>query len=110
MERDAKKAKHFHELATIGGDENARYYLGHFEEEAGNMVRALKHHMVAVGRGCSYSLKQIRKFYMNGYATRDDYAKALWAHQKYIDGIKSLQLHSTMMSTAIFELKGNTQS
>ena len=28
---------------------------------------------------------------MNGYATKDDYAKALRAHQKYVDGIKSAQ-------------------
>ena len=28
---------------------------------------------------------------MNGYATKDDYAKALRAHQKYVDGIKSDQ-------------------
>ena len=69
----------------------ARYNLGIIEEEAGNMSRALKHHMIAVGLGDNDSLKEIREFYVNGNATKDDYAKALRAHQKYIDGIKSPQ-------------------
>ena len=37
------------------------------------------------------SLKKIREFYMNGHATKDDYAKALRLCQKYVDGIKSAQ-------------------
>ena len=37
------------------------------------------------------SLKEIREFYVNGYATKDDYTKALRANQKYVDGIKSDQ-------------------
>ena len=28
---------------------------------------------------------------MNGHATKDDYARGLRAHQKYVDGIKSAQ-------------------
>ena len=31
----------------------------------------------------------IKEFYMAGYATKDDYAKALRAHQAYLDDIKS---------------------
>ena len=55
------------------------------------MSRALKHHMIAAGSGDNDSLKKIREFYMNGHATKDDYAKALRAHQSYMDGIKSAQ-------------------
>ena len=91
VERDMKKAKHYWELAAVGGDGNARYNLGCFEEERGSMSRALKHHMIAVGCGDNDSLKEIREFYVNGHATKDDYAKALRAHQKYVDGIKSDQ-------------------
>ena len=90
-EKDMKKAVHYWKLAAVGGDEKARYNLGCFEEETGNIVRALNHHMIAVGFGHSHSLKQIREFYMNGYATKDDYAKALRAYQEYLDGIKSPQ-------------------
>ena len=45
--------------------------------------------MIAAECGDNESLKEIREFYMNGHATKDDYAKALRAHQKCIDGIKS---------------------
>ena len=55
------------------------------------MSRALKHYMIAVGFGHDKSLMKIKDFYMNGHATKDDYAKALRAHQKYIVGIKSPQ-------------------
>ena len=47
--------------------------------------------MIATGCGHDKSLKKIRKFYVNGHATKDDYAKALRTNQKYIDGIKSAQ-------------------
>ena len=36
------------------------------------------------------SVKTIKQLYMDGGgATKDDYAKALQAYQKYVDGIKS---------------------
>ena len=80
---------HYFELAAIGGCTEARYNLGLLEQRAGNMSIALKHYMIAAGY--DESLKEIREFYMNGHATKDDYAKALRAHQKYVDGIKSDQ-------------------
>ena len=91
VERDEKKAKHYWELAAIGGDVKARYNLGALEEDGGDMNRSLKHYMIAAGCGHDKSLKVIREFYIDGHATKDDYAKALRAHQKYIDGIKSAQ-------------------
>ena len=91
VEWDMKKAKHYWELAAMGGDVNARYNLGWLEEVAGNMSIALQHFMIAAGCGYNDSLKKIREFYVNGHATKDDYAKALRAHQKYVDGIKSAQ-------------------
>ena len=91
VERDMKKAKHYWELAAIGGYVSARYNLGVVEMNDGNLNRALKHYMIAAGCGDGDSLDQIRTFYMNGYATKDDYTKALREHQKYIDGIKSSQ-------------------
>ena len=92
VEKDEKKANYYWKLAAIRWHAGSRYNLGCIEEEdAGNMVRALKHYMIAAGCGHDKSLKEIREFYVNGHATKDDYAKALRAHQKYIDGIKSAQ-------------------
>ena len=88
---DMTKAKHYYELAAIGGDEYARYNLGWLEEDAGNMSRELKHLMIAAGCGHDLPLKKIRELYMNGHATKDDYAKALQSYQRYVDEIKSAQ-------------------
>ena len=69
----------------------ARYNLGNNELRTGNMNRALKHYIIAAGCGHENSLKQIRKLYKNGHATKDDYAKALRAYQTYLAEIKSTQ-------------------
>ena len=53
------------------------------------MNTALKHFMIAAGSGYHDSLKMIKQFYLDGYATRDDYAKALKAYQAYLDEVKS---------------------
>ena len=91
VQRDTKKAIHYWQLAAMGGDVDSRYNLGILEKNEGNMSRALKHYKIAAGCGYDSSLKRIREFYVNGHATKDDYAKALRAHQKYIDGIKRAQ-------------------
>ena len=78
-------------IAAIEGNEVARYNLGIKEGEAGNMNRALKHHMIAAESGEPHSLKKIQKLYTNGHATKDDYANALRAYQAYLAEIKSTQ-------------------
>ena len=89
VERDEKKVLHYYELAAMGGDVCARYNLGIIEEEAGNNDRALKHFMIAVEYGCDKSLVHIKQFFMTGYATKDDYEKALRSYQAYLVEIKS---------------------
>jgi TPR repeat protein len=89
--RDEKKSNHYCELAAMGGDETARHNLGVSELHAGNMSRALKHFMIAAGVGYNDSLENIKVIFMNGEATKDDYAKALQAYQAYLVEIKSAQ-------------------
>ena len=91
VERDEKKAMHYYELAAMGGDTDARHNLGVFEKNAGNMDRALKHHMIAAGFGDNDSLVNIKQMFKNGQATKDDYAKALLAYQANLVEIKSPQ-------------------
>ena len=91
VEQDEKKAKHYYELAAMGGDVYARYNLACFEEEAGDIDRALKHFMIAVGFGDNDSLEMIKQLFMKRYATKDDYAKALLSYQAYLVEIKSAQ-------------------
>ena len=53
--------------------------------------------MIAVGSGHNGSLKTIQKLYAIGYATKDDYAKALRAYQAYLSEIKRV-IRGTMCS------------
>ena len=55
------------------------------------MGRALKHFMIAAEGGFYRSPKNIKSMYMDGHATKDDYAKALRAYQAYLIEIKSDQ-------------------
>jgi len=91
VEVDMKKAKHFYELAAIGGDVFARHNLGIDEVSKGNIDRALKHYLIAVRNGKTDSLEEIRELYSAGHATKDDYTKALQAYQVYLGEIKSDQ-------------------
>jgi hypothetical protein len=91
VEIDKKKADNYFKLAAMAGHVISRYNLGAVEEDAGNMNRALKHHMISAEGGHNDSLKAIQKLYTNGYATKDDYAKALQAYQAYLAEIKSAQ-------------------
>jgi TPR repeat protein len=91
VERDETKAKHYMELAAMGGVVAARYNLGLHEWRTGNIDRALKHFMIAVGMGQSNSLEKIKQMFMDGDAMKDDYAKALRAYQSNLIEIKSAQ-------------------
>lgn len=91
VEVDEKKARHYYELAAMGGSIPARFNLGINEEEAGNTERALKHYMIAVKRGSTESLNGIKVLYSSGHATKGDYTKALQSYQEYLSEIKSPQ-------------------
>ena len=91
VEKDKKKAKYYYELAAIGGDVCARHNLGIYEYNAGNMNRAVKHWMIAAAAGSDKSLTNIRRCFMDGHATKDDFEKALRSHKEAKDEVKSDQ-------------------
>ena len=91
VETDKKKATYYTELAAMGGDAAARDNLGIIEASIGNIDRAVKHFMIAVRSGHSKSLKNIQQLYSDGYATKEDYTKALQLYQEYLGEIKSSQ-------------------
>ena len=91
MEKDEKIARHYYELAAMGGDSTARHNLGASERNAGNYDRALKLYMIAVRGGCHRSVKAIQQLYMDGHVTKDQYANSLRSHQAYLNEIKSDQ-------------------
>ena len=70
---------------------------------ARNMDRALKHFMIAAGSGITDSLEIIKQMFINGDATKDDYAKALQAYQAYLVEIKSPQRDEAAASIENFK-------
>ena len=85
-ERNCKKSVYHYELAAMRGSGLARQNLGVIEAQEGNPDRALNHWMIAVRDGDSQSLENIKRMYGYGYATKDDYEKALHSYQAYVDG------------------------
>ena len=89
VEVDKKKAKHFYELAAMNGDVDARYNLGRMEAQAGNIARAYKHYILSAKAGFKMSLDEVKKGYMKGFITKDEYANTLRAYQQRHDEMKS---------------------
>jgi len=106
---DMKKAKHYYEQAAMGGDSMARQSLGNSEVRVsvGNMDRALRHYMIAVKSGESDSLENVKRLYSAGYATKEDYMKALQAYQEYLGEIKSVQRDKAVAAHDKFKYYGS---
>ena len=89
VEVDKKKAKHYLELAAMNGSVEGRYNLGCGETEAGNIDRAKKHFILSARAGFKKSLDQVKKGYLKGIITKDEYANTLRAYQQRHDEMKS---------------------
>ena len=89
VEVDKKKGNHFFELAAMNGCVDARHNLGCTEAEAGNIDRAYKHFILAAKAGDKDSLDKVKKGFMHGIVTKDEYAGTLRAYQERHDETKS---------------------
>ena len=90
VEVDEKKAKHYYELAAIGGDIDARHYLGCVEEEvAGNHQRALKHFIISARAGDNESLDKVKQGFRSGHVTKDEFESTLRAYHEIQTEMKS---------------------
>jgi len=88
-EVDMKKAKHYYEVAAMGGCVEARNNLGVLEGEGGNHHRAMKHFAMAAKAGDKYALENIKIGFTHRFVTKDEYEKALHAHHKRQKEMKS---------------------
>ena len=90
VDRDETKTNHYHELAAINGNVDARNRLGCLEYNDGNLQRAYKHYMIGAMAGCKSSLDDIKEGFMqHGDVTKDEYAKALRGYQKWQNEVRS---------------------
>ena len=89
VERDTSKAFRHYEAAAICGVVNARNNLGCEEFRTGHCDLALQHWMISANLGCENALKNVKAFYMNGLATKADYAAAMRGYQSAIEEMSS---------------------
>jgi hypothetical protein len=91
VEKDPKKSVYHWEEAAIGGHPNARFNLGAYEGNNGRKERAMEHFIIAAKLGYDEALEEVKKCFMKGYGSKDDYAAALRGHQAAVDATKSEQ-------------------
>ena len=91
VEVDKKQAKHYYELATMGGDITARHNLAGIEGRAGNHHRGMKHLIIAARAGSKESLNAVKMGFERGLVTKDEYASTLRAHHESQREMKSDQ-------------------
>ncbi|EJK66209.1 hypothetical protein THAOC_12891, partial [Thalassiosira oceanica] len=89
VEEDNAKAIQHYEAAAMRGHVCARFNLGNEEGRAGNLDLALQHYLIAAKMGLEVSLSTVRRMFMNGLATKADYAAALRGYQSAVEEMSS---------------------
>ena len=100
VDRDEEKAKHYYEVAAIGGNAKARHILGLLEGKAGNHERAMKHFMVAARAGDNKPLDKVKQGFRSGHVTKDEYAGTL---RTYHESQTELKSEARDKAAAVFE-------
>ena len=89
VQQDMAKAIHFHEKAAMQGHVDSRHILGCIEGQEGNYDRAVRHHLISAKMGDEDSLGTIKRAFMDGIASKEQYAEALRGYQQAVEEIKS---------------------
>jgi tetratricopeptide (TPR) repeat protein len=91
VEKSKEKEMYHLEQAAIGGHHMARHNLGCNEYDNGNFERARRHFIIAANLGYHDSLELIKELYIDGHASKEDYADALRAYQAAVGATKSAE-------------------
>jgi len=89
VEKDTAKAIRHYEAAAMSGAVSARFNLACTEGNAGNNDLAFQHYLIAAKSGDQDALHDVKVFFKNGLATKDDYAEALRGYQSAIEEMRS---------------------
>ena len=84
----AKAVRHW-ETAACQGHVQSRHNLGYIEIRDGNYDRAVKHFSISAKMGHVNSLDTIKEMFVNGFATKQQYAGALKGYQFSVEETKS---------------------
>jgi predicted HicB family RNase H-like nuclease len=91
VEKDMEKAVYHLEQAAIGGHPQARGILASYELRNGRFERAAKHLIINANLGCDFSLQLVKKLYIEGVVSKEEYAAALRGYQAAVDATKSAE-------------------
>ena len=89
VEKDEAKAFEFFKKAAMQGHVDGRHKLGYIEGLKGNYDRAAKHLLISAKMGNKDSLEGIKMLFMDGLATKEQYAEALKGYQDAVEETKS---------------------
>ena len=90
VRQDTAKATEFYAKAAMQGHVGSRYNLGCIEVQKGNHDRAVRHFLISAKMGGhDDSLEMIKSMYMEGNATKEQYAEALKGYQDAVEEMKS---------------------
>ncbi|EJK67904.1 hypothetical protein THAOC_10990 [Thalassiosira oceanica] len=89
VEKDMAKAFLHYEAAAMCGHVSVRFNLGTMECNEGNYDLALQHMMISAKLGHDSSLSFVKAAFMDGLATKADYAAALRGYQSAIEEMSS---------------------
>ena len=82
---------HYWQQAAMKGDVESRNNLGIVEFNNKNYELAVQHWMIAAKMGNEESLHDIKKMFMQGHATKAQYAEALRGYGDAVQEMKSPQ-------------------
>ncbi|EJK74851.1 hypothetical protein THAOC_03444 [Thalassiosira oceanica] len=89
VQQDKAKGVEFFKRAAMQGHIESRVKLGTIEGKKGNHERAAKHFQISAKMGDERSLENIKRAYMAGFATKEQYGQALKGYQEALEEMKS---------------------
>jgi hypothetical protein len=90
VEKDITRAIRHWEKAAIGGHPQSRYNLGIHEKTNGRFKRAARHLIIAASLGEERSPNAVKELFVQGKASKEDYAAALRGYQAAVEATTSL--------------------
>ncbi|EJK53126.1 hypothetical protein THAOC_27495, partial [Thalassiosira oceanica] len=90
VQEEKAKAIQLWTKAAMQGHAESRHNLGCIEkEEKGNHDRAVRHFLISAKVGYKTSLEVVKRMFMGGVATKEQYAEALKGYQDAVEEMKS---------------------
>ncbi|EJK48074.1 hypothetical protein THAOC_33160, partial [Thalassiosira oceanica] len=96
VQQDNARAVEFWTKAAMRGHAGSRYNLGWLEGNKGNHNRAVRHYLISAKMGERDSVENMKRSFMGGFATKEQYAEALKGYQDAVEEMKSPQRDEAM--------------